>query len=77
MGFVAYYSILKHMAVETVSLIPFITPVLAIVLGVLVANETVTVAILLGASLIFLALAIHQGFWRRAKMAQEASVASP
>ena len=76
-GFVAYYSILKHMAVETVSLIPFITPVLAIVLGVLVANETVTVAILLGASLIFLALAIHQGFWRRAKMAQEASVASP
>jgi drug/metabolite transporter (DMT)-like permease len=76
-GFVAYYSILKHMAVETVSLIPLITPILAIILGVVLADETVSVAILLGAALIFLALAIHQGFWRRVKAAQEAPVVSP
>ena len=66
-GFVAYYSILKHMAVETVSLIPFITPIMAILLGVMLADEVVSVAMLLGAGLILLALAIHQGFWRSSK----------
>lgn len=75
-GFVAYYSILKHMAVETVSLIPFITPIMAILLGVMLADEVVSVAMLVGAGLILLALAIHQGFWRKNKALEVLPAAS-
>ncbi|MDF1692447.1 MAG: DMT family transporter [Zhongshania sp.] len=65
LGFVAYYFLLKNMAVETVSLIPFITPVMAMCIGVVVADEVISAAMLLGAGLILLALGVHQGFWRR------------
>ena len=60
-GFVAYYHILKHLAVETVALIPLISPVMAIAVGVVVAGETVTAAMLAGAGLILTGLALHQG----------------
>lgn len=68
-GFVAYYSLLKNLAVETVSLIPFITPVLAMVIGVVVVGEVVSFAMMVGAGLILVALAIHQGFWQKPKVA--------
>ncbi|GAA4106056.1 DMT family transporter [Zhongshania borealis] len=68
-GFVAYYSILKHLTVETVSLIPFITPILAMTIGVLVVGEVVSLAMVMGASLILVALAIHQDFWQKPKVA--------
>ncbi|CAA0118102.1 Uncharacterised protein [Zhongshania aliphaticivorans] len=63
-GFVAYYTLLKHMAVEAVSLIPFISPIVAVFIGVVLVDEVVSPAILLGGGLILLALAVHQGFWR-------------
>jgi drug/metabolite transporter (DMT)-like permease len=62
-GFVAYYYILNHLAVETVSLIPLITPVLAMVLGVFALDEVVTLPMMLGAGLILAALVIHQKLW--------------
>ena len=65
LGFVAYYYLLKQLSVETVSLIPFITPVLAMAIGVLFAGELLSTGMLLGAGLILAALAIHQGFWRK------------
>lgn len=68
-GFVAYYSILKHLTVETVSLIPFITPILAMTIGVLVVGEVVSLAMVMGAGLILVALAIHQDFWQKPKVA--------
>tara|TARA_R110001583_G_scaffold3385_2_gene21853 strand:- start:1619 stop:2503 length:885 start_codon:yes stop_codon:yes gene_type:complete len=67
-GFVAYYSILKHLTVETVSLIPFITPILAMTIGVLVVGEVVSLAMVMGAGLILVALAIHQDFWQKPKV---------
>ncbi|WP_373090304.1 DMT family transporter [Zhongshania sp.] len=67
-GFVAYYSLLKNLAVETVSLIPLITPILAMVIGVFVADESVSLLMMMGAGLILVALAIHQNFWRAPKM---------
>jgi probable blue pigment (indigoidine) exporter len=67
-GFVAYYSLLKNLAVETVSLIPFITPILAMAIGVLVVDESVSLLMMAGAGLILVALAIHQNFWRAPKM---------
>jgi len=62
-GFAAYYYILNHMAVETVSLIPLITPILAMLLGVWAVDEVVTPTMLAGAGLILVALVIHQKLW--------------
>jgi len=62
-GFAAYYFILKHMAVETVALIPLITPVMAMLLGAVFLGETVTPNMGSGAVLLLLALAIHQRTW--------------
>jgi len=63
-GFVAYYYILTHMPVETVSLIPLIAPVLAMLLGVWVVDEVMTPIMMAGAGMILVALAIHQKLWR-------------
>ncbi len=60
LGFVTYYHILKHLAVDAVALIPLITPVLAICLGVIVANESVSYGLVMGSAVVLLALAIHQ-----------------
>lgn len=59
-GFAAYYFILGQMAIETVALIPLITPVAAILLGVAFLDETVTPGMVAGAVLLLMALAIHQ-----------------
>ncbi|WP_286694398.1 DMT family transporter [Spongiibacter sp. UBA1325] len=64
-GFVAYYYILKVMPVETVSLIPLVSPVLALAIGSVVVDEPITPAMLLGAGMIITALAVHQGLWRQ------------
>ncbi|MDX2368848.1 MAG: DMT family transporter [Colwellia sp.] len=61
-GFAAYYHILNNMSVDTVALIPLITPITAMVLGVIVADETITRAMYVGAAFILIALIIHQGF---------------
>lgn len=60
-GFFAYYHILGNMSVSAVSVIPFITPVLAMALGVLVADETISPAMVVGAVLILVALLLHSG----------------
>lgn len=60
LGFAAYYSILNKMAIETVALIPLVTPVMALVLGVVFLDETITVSAISGAVLLLIALAIHQ-----------------
>ena len=61
-GFAAYYHILNNMSVDTVALIPLITPITAMVLGVIVADETITRAMYIGAAFILVALIIHQDF---------------
>ena len=61
-GFAAYYHILNNMSVDTVALIPLIIPITAMVLGVIVADETITRAMYVGAAFILVALIIHQGF---------------
>lgn len=60
-GFAAYYHILNNMEIDVVALIPLITPVLAMTLGVIFAEETITASMYLGAIFILIALAIHQG----------------
>ncbi|NIB43222.1 DMT family transporter [Pseudomaricurvus alkylphenolicus] len=69
LGMVTYFHILKTLPVATVSLIPLITPVLAVILGAWLAGEQVPAATAMGGLLILLALAIYQGnltvLWRR------------
>ena len=61
-GFAAYYFILREMSVEAVSLIPLITPVLAMTAGVLVNDEQVSTGMFVGAGMILFGLAIHSEF---------------
>ncbi|MGH1371913.1 MAG: DMT family transporter [Cellvibrionaceae bacterium] len=60
-GFVAYFHILKNMSISTVSLIPLMTPVIAVALGSWLAGEHVGENTLLGGGCILLALAFYQG----------------
>lgn len=62
-GFAAYYVILRQMPVETVALIPLITPVAAMTIGVAFLDEVVTPGMAGGAALLLIALAIHQRAW--------------
>lgn len=64
-GFAAYYHILNHMRVETVALIPLITPVSGMALGLVVVGEVITLSMYIGACLILFALAIHQNMFVR------------
>jgi len=59
-GFVAYYKLLKDASLNTVAVIPFITPALALVFGMLVAGESFNIQVLVGAMLILLGLALYQ-----------------
>lgn len=60
---VAYVFILSRCDVITVSLIPLITPVFAIVLGFVLAGEKMSIVALLGSVMILFSLAIYQGFF--------------
>ncbi len=75
LGFAAYYYILIHMSVETVSLIPFLTPILAMLLGVVLVDEIITSTMAAGAGLILSALAVHQRVWRLLRSSRNATVA--
>ncbi|CAA0080956.1 Uncharacterised protein [BD1-7 clade bacterium] len=61
LGFAAYFSILQQLPVALVSVIPLITPMLALWLGVVVLNETISLPLVLGSVLILSALAGYDG----------------
>ncbi len=71
LGFVAYFKILKSFNIATVSLIPLLTPVIAVILGSYLAGETVSVNTLIGGACILLALGFYQGsfhfLWTQAR----------
>lgn len=60
LGFLAYYYILERLAAIQVSLIPVITPVFALLLGVYFNNEQIGVLSLVGSAVVILALAGFQ-----------------
>jgi drug/metabolite transporter (DMT)-like permease len=61
---IAFVYVLSRCEVVTVSLIPLITPVFAIVLGFFVANERMGLPALLGSGLILFSLAVYQGVFK-------------
>ena len=66
-GFSIYYFVLKNMSAVSVSLITLITPVMALLLGSYLNDEPLTWRIMLGVSLIIIALLIHEVLPRRYK----------
>lgn len=60
LGFALYYYIIRHLDTGRVALITLITPVLALLLGILLNGEIVPVRVWLGAALIGLGLSVYQ-----------------
>jgi drug/metabolite transporter (DMT)-like permease len=67
LGFTLFFYVLKQMSPSSVSLITLITPVLALVIGALVAGERISPELLLGAGLVIGALVFYLelGLYRR------------
>ena len=60
LGFLAYFHILQKLSASTVALITLLTPVIAMSLGAWLNNETITLKLVFGASLIMAGLATYQ-----------------
>lgn len=79
-GHTLFFYVLRHCSMVTVSLIPLITPVLALSLGAVFANETITPSTYWGSGMVLVSLALYQGVfrvfckvWRRLKSATSLS----
>ncbi len=60
LGFTLYFYVLKKMDVSKVALVTLVTPIIALVLGRFLNNETMPLSILLGSACIIAALVLHQ-----------------
>jgi drug/metabolite transporter (DMT)-like permease len=69
LGFALYFYLVKHMDTGRVALITLITPVIALLLGHALNNETILPQVWLGTASIVLGLGLHQwgGRWVRAR----------
>ncbi|WP_448566176.1 DMT family transporter [Thalassotalea ganghwensis] len=59
-GFIAYFYVLQRLTASTVALITMMTPVLAMTLGAVLNNETISTNIFIGAIFIVSGLGIYQ-----------------
>ena len=59
-GFIAYFYVLQRLTASTVALITMMTPVLAMSMGAMLNNETISMNIILGAIFIVAGLGIYQ-----------------
>ena len=60
LGFIMYFSVLKHIDASRVALVTLITPVLALLLGTTLNNEQIDVIVWLGTTLILMGMALYQ-----------------
>lgn len=58
-GFTLFYYVLKHLDTGRIGLIPLVTPVIALLLGYLLNNETIDWQLAIGSSLILSGLVAH------------------
>jgi drug/metabolite transporter (DMT)-like permease len=64
LGGVAFFFIVKHCSVSTVSLVPLITPVFSLFVGWQLNSEALNLVSIIGSVCILLSLAIYQGVWK-------------
>jgi drug/metabolite transporter (DMT)-like permease len=60
LGYTLFFYMLKHLQASHVALVPLVTPLLALLLGVMVNHEHIDAHVLAGTSLILGGLWIHQ-----------------
>ena len=60
LGFIAYYYILQHLPAKTVALITLMTPVIAMGIGAIFNDETISWNLALGASCVMIGLLLYQ-----------------
>jgi len=60
LGFVLFYYALKHLQASTMALLTLITPVLALMLGKVLNNETIGMVAYMGSGVILLGLVLYQ-----------------
>ncbi|WP_019604468.1 DMT family transporter [Teredinibacter turnerae] len=63
LGYTLFFYVLRHCSIASVSLIPLITPVLALSIGAVVAREQVSLLTLAGACSVLLALMLYQNIF--------------
>lgn len=63
-GATLFYYVLKHCSVASVGLITFITPILAIVIGVVLDGEKLAIETLIGSGLVIFSLAVYQDLFK-------------
>jgi drug/metabolite transporter (DMT)-like permease len=59
-GFISYYYLIKNSSVLTVAIIPLITPIFALVLGSVIANEMLNTLQFISIIIVFIALIFYQ-----------------
>lgn len=59
-GFIAYYYILQKLPAKTVALITLMTPVIAMIIGVVFNGETISLRLAVGASAVMTGLLLYQ-----------------
>jgi probable blue pigment (indigoidine) exporter len=59
LGFTLFFYVLKKLSPSAVSLITLMTPVLAMMVGVLAAGEHITPAMMIGGGLVLFALVVY------------------
>ncbi|ARN75608.1 DMT family transporter [Oceanicoccus sagamiensis] len=71
LGFVVFFYVMKHMSVGLVTLILLITPVSALILGKTVADEVISLPIVLGSVLILAGLIMYENIFKLKFSVQE------
>ena len=74
MGFILFYYVLRHVQASRVGLIPLVSPVLALMLGLLLNQERIPSVVWAGSGLVLLGMAVYQWgalLWRRRLAAQQ------
>jgi drug/metabolite transporter (DMT)-like permease len=74
-GATLFFYVLRHCSALTTSLIPLMTPMLAIYVGVMVDGEAITATQIVGSLMIVSSLGLYQGIWKRLR--SHVAIASP
>jgi drug/metabolite transporter (DMT)-like permease len=61
LAFVTYHWLLKRVEAVYLSLVSFINPVIAVILGALVLDETLSISVFAGAGLVFAGIGVANG----------------
>ena len=74
-AYLLYYRLIQDVGATTASMVTYVIPVVAVVLGVVVRDEPVTANVVVGAAIVIAAVALAEGRWARPRTV--AAVSSP